>query len=247
MAKRTFFLFAMAAVLLAVSVFGGACAAEAGKDPAVRTILLWAGGANMDNPYDGPIADRLMKMMDAEIPDSVNIIVITGGNSMGWKPELPLEGTDSIRTDCNQVWRMKGAHDGQRGALELLEKDGLPGAEKASMSHPDTLKAFIDYGAANWPAEKYDLILIQHGGGTNGWGKDDVYPRADGKGIMSMEEICGALKEGAVDRFDLLCFYACLMGTVENAVMLSPYAETLVASRQLRPRQAPGGRYPRHL
>ena len=232
MAKRTFILFAMAAVLLAVSVFGGACAAEAGKDPAVRTILLWAGGANMDNPYDGPIADRLMKMMDAEIPDSVNIIVITGGNSMGWKPELPLEGTDSIRTDCNQVWRMKGAHDGQRGALELLEKDGLPGAEKASMSHPDTLKAFIDYGAANWPAEKYDLILIQHGGGTNGWGKDDVYPRADGKGIMSMEEICGALKEGAVDRFDLLCFYACLMGTVENAVMLSPYADTLVASEE---------------
>ena len=232
MAKRSFFLFAMAAVLLAVSLFGGACAAEAGKAPAVRTILLWAGGANMDNPYDGPIADRLMKMMDAEIPDSVNIIVITGGNSMGWKPELPLEGTDSIRTDCNQVWRMKGAHDGQRGALELLEKDGLPGAEKASMSHPDTLKAFIDYGAANWPAEKYDLILIQHGGGPNGWGKDDVFPREDGKAIMSMDEICGALKESAVDRFDILCFYACLMGTVENAVMLSPYADTLVASEE---------------
>lgn len=136
-----------------------------------------------------------MKMMDTEIPDSVNIIVLTGGTMYGWKPDLPLEGADSIRTNCNQVWRMKGAHDGQRGALVLLEKDGLPGAEKQSMSDPATLKAFIDYSAANWPADKYDIILIQHGGGTGGWGKDDVFFREDGKSVMSMDEICGALKE----------------------------------------------------
>ncbi|MCR4876772.1 MAG: hypothetical protein K5922_06345 [Clostridiales bacterium] len=73
---------------------------------------------------------------------------------------------------------MKGAHDGQQGALVLLEKDGVPGAEKGPMSHPDTLKAFIDYGAANFPAEEYDLILINHGGGPAlGWSLDEVYPR----------------------------------------------------------------------
>ena len=165
MRKRALILFAIAAVLLAVSLFGGACAADAGKEPAVRTILFWCDGANMDTPEAGPVAQRLIKMMDAEIPDSVNIIVLTGGVERGWIPDLPLEGADSIRTDCNQVWKMKGAHDGQRGALVLLEKDGLPGAEKGSMAHPDTLKAFIDYGAANWPAEKYDLILLNHGGG----------------------------------------------------------------------------------
>ena len=40
MKKRAFILFAMTAVLLAVFLFGGACAAEAGKEPAVRTILF---------------------------------------------------------------------------------------------------------------------------------------------------------------------------------------------------------------
>lgn len=70
----------------------------------------------MDHPYDGPIADRLNMMMDAEIPDDVNIIVITGGTLDGWKDDLSLEGADSVRTDCNQVWKMKGAHDGQRRA-----------------------------------------------------------------------------------------------------------------------------------
>jgi len=50
------------------------------------------------------------------------------------------------------------------------------------MSDPATLKAFIDYGVSNWPAETYDMILIQHGGEpTVGWGMDDVFPREDKK------------------------------------------------------------------
>ena len=236
MKKRAFILFAMTAVLLAVSVLGGACAAEAGKEPAVRTILFWCDGAGMDTPEAGPVAQRLIKMMDAEIPDSVNIIVLTGGVERGWSPDLPLEGADSIRTDCNQVWKMKGAHDGQRGALVLLEKDGLPGAEKGSMAHPDTLKAFIDYGAANWPAEKYDLILLNHGGGPAvGWGMDEVFKREDGMQLMSLPEICGALKDGAVEHFDFISFYACLMGSVEVAAALSPYTDTLIFSEENLP------------
>ena len=236
MKKRAFILFAMTAILLTVSLFGGACAAEAGKEPAARTILLWADGARMDTSEAGPVANRLIKMMDAEIPDSVNIIVLTGGVSDGWIPDLPLEGADSVRTDCNQVWKMKGAHDGQRGALVLLEKDGLPGAEKGSLVHPDTLKAFIDYGAVNWPAEKYDLILINHGAGPAlGWGMDEVFPREDGRLLMSLPEICGALKDSAVERFGFISFYACLMGSVEDAVMLSPYADTLVLSEENLP------------
>ena len=235
MKKRALILFAMAAVLLIGSVCGGCAAAEAGKEPAARTILLWANGARMDTREYGAVANRLIKMMEAEIPDTVNVIVLTGGVSDGWRPDLPLEGADSIRTDCNQIWKMKGAHDGQRGALVLLEENGLPGAEKGSLSHPDTLKAFIDYGAANWPAEKYDLILINHGAGPAlGWSMDEVFPRKDAP-VMSLPEICGALKGGSVERFDFICFYACLMGSVEDAVMLSPYADTLIFSEENLP------------
>ncbi len=154
MKKQAFILFAMTAVLLTVSVFGGACAAEDGKEPAVRTILLWAGGAGMEDPYSGPVSKRLNRMMEEEIPDNINIIVLTGGTNMGWWEDISLEGADSVRTDCNQVWKMKGTHDGQQGALVLLEADGLPGFEQRSMADPATLKAFIDYGAANYPAEK---------------------------------------------------------------------------------------------
>ena len=51
MNKRAFILFAMTAVLLTVSLFGGGCAAaEAGKEPAVRTILIFANGAELEQP-----------------------------------------------------------------------------------------------------------------------------------------------------------------------------------------------------
>lgn len=77
------------------------------------------------------------------------------------------------------------------------------------------------------------MILIQHGGGpASGWGKDDMFRREDGKAMMSVDEVCSALKESAVEHFDLLCFYACLMGNAEDAVMFSPYADTLVLSEE---------------
>ena len=236
MKKRAFILFAMTAVLLTVFLFSGAgAAAEAGKEPAARTIMILANGAHLENP-SARVSDRLMKTMNEEIPDSVNIIVLTGGVKGGWNPDLPLEGAESVRTDCNQVWKMKGAHDGQQGALVLLEENGLPGAEKSSLSHPDALKAFIDYGAANFPAEKYDLILMNHGAGPAlGWGMDEVYPREDGELVMSLPDTCRALKNSSVERFDFICFYACLMGSVEDAVMLSPYADTLIFSEENLP------------
>jgi hypothetical protein len=116
------------------------------------------------------------------------------------------------------------------------------GAEKGSLMHPDTLKAFIDYGAANYPAEKYDLILINHGAGPSlGWSMDEVFAREDGIQMMSMPETCKALKESTVERFDFVCFYACLMGSVEDAVMLSPYVDTLIFSEENLP--GPGAEF----
>ena len=102
-------------IILAVLLTFSACAqsdgngAEAGNstgandDSTTRTILLLASGAHAETPLFSPVSSRLNKMMEAEIPDSVNIIVLTGGTDEGWSEDLSLEGADSVRTDCNQV------------------------------------------------------------------------------------------------------------------------------------------------
>jgi hypothetical protein len=66
MNKRAFITFVTTAVLLAVSLFGGVGAAEAAKEPAVRTILIWADGASLENPQSGTVSKRLMDMMDMD-------------------------------------------------------------------------------------------------------------------------------------------------------------------------------------
>lgn len=72
----------------------------------------------------------------------------------------------------------------------------MSNAEQTPMSDPDRLRSVIDYGAKNYPADKYDLFLISHGGGPSmGWGSDEIFQRDDGKVIMSVDEICGALKD----------------------------------------------------
>ena len=60
------------------------------------------------------------------------------------------------------------------GKLVLLDGDGLNDkradieGDEEWMSDPQTLKDFIDYSVDNFPAEKYDLILWDHGGGPTG-------------------------------------------------------------------------------
>lgn len=64
----------------------------------------------MDTPYDGPIANSLNRMMEEEIPDSVNIIVLTGGTEEGWSWDLSLEGGDGSR-DYSEFYNLDRIRD----------------------------------------------------------------------------------------------------------------------------------------
>ena len=137
-----------------------AFAEENGK--AARTILMYFSGAHAETKYASYCSSFLNKVSDCEIPDDVNIIVLTGG-AEAWNDVLRLDGADDVRNDCNQVWKMTGAHNGKSGALVPIEPDGIKGAEALPMSDPAMLKAFLDYGAENYPAQKYDAVFMGHG------------------------------------------------------------------------------------
>ncbi len=114
------------------------------------------------------------------------------------------------------------------GGLNRLAAD----AGDSSMTDPDTLTGYITWCAEYFPANRNELIFWDHGGGSiSGYGYDQKYPQS---GSMSLAGINTALKNAGVT-FDFIGFDACLMATMENALMLSQYADYMIASEETEP------------
>lgn len=184
-----------------------------------------------------------------------------------YDPETGDAPEEGISVVYNQIWEAKGLDAAENpGKLVLLDRDGILGdgaeAKKAEgeyiedeiwgpayvtddvewMTDPEVLKAFIDYGAEHFPADKYDLILWDHGCGVcYGFGSE-VHDRNGayfGGAIMSFQDFVGALAETSVvkngAKFDFINFDACLMNGLESNLALSDYADYYIASADTEP------------
>ena len=182
-----------------------------GKDEV--TIMVYMCGTDLES-RSGMGTSDLQEMLAADLGDNVNLIVYTGGCNK-WKNNV-------VSSSVNQIYQIK---DGQ---MKLLKKD----AGKASMTNPDTLTEFIKYCDTNFPANRNQLIFWDHGGGSiSGYGYDE---KNKASGSMDLAEINQALLNAGVT-FDFIGFDACLMATLETALMLSPYADYLIASEETEP------------
>ncbi|MCR5507067.1 MAG: peptidase C11 [Lachnospiraceae bacterium] len=177
------------------------------------TIMVYMCGTDLESKY-GMGTNDLTEMTRADISDKINLIVYTGGCN-NWKNNV-------ISSKTNQIYRVRN------GQLERLEAD--MGSEV--MTKPATLSGFIKYCAKNYPATRNELILWDHGGGSiSGYGYDE---KSAMSGAMSLAGINTALADGGV-RFDFIGFDACLMATVENALMLEQYGDYMIASEETEP------------
>ncbi len=183
-----------------------------GKGQDEFTIMIYMCGTDLESRSGMATAD-LNEMLHAEISDKVNIIVETGGTS-DWKNNV-------ISSRTNQRYQVTS--DG----LILLE-DNLG---KKAMTDPDTLTDFIEYCTDNFEANRYALILWDHGGGsTQGYGYDEYFSNT----TMTLDEINTALNNAGC-KFDFVGFDACLMATYETAIMLNNHADYLIASEETEP------------
>ena len=177
------------------------------------TIMVYMCGADLES-RGGMASKDIQEMLSAKFDDKINLIIYTGGAKQ-WQNNV-------VSSSTNQIYQIK---DGKFICL----KDNLG---SAPMTKPETLSGFIKWGAANFPADRYDLIFWDHGGGsTGGYGYDEKFASA---GAMSLAGINTALKDGGVT-FDFVGFDTCLMATVENALVVSNYADYLVASEETEP------------
>lgn len=177
------------------------------------TLMVYMCGTDLESQNGMGTAD-IKEMLNADLGDRINLLIYTGGCSR-WRNNV-------VSNQYNQIYLVSG------GQLTRLENN----MGTASMTSPDTLTKFIQYGAKNYPANRMMLILWDHGGGSvSGYGYDEKYGRNQS---MSLAGLNTALKNGGV-KFDFIGFDACLMGTVENGIMLSQYADYMIGSEETEP------------
>ena len=175
----------------------------------------------------------------------------------------PIFGEDVVRHNpksqisgpYNQIWEAKGKGAAtDPGKLVLLDGNGLKNhraddqEDPEWMSDPATLQGFVNYCVDNYPAEKYDLILWDHGGGPTGGYALDVRREQSWfeSNSMTFGQILEALKNNKVTnlgdddssndkKFDCVNFDACLMGSTEVALGIADYTDYYIASPETVP------------
>ena len=188
-----------------------------GKGRDTVTVMIYMCGTDLESKYGMGTSD-LGEMVKATISDKVNVIVETGG-CKAWKNSV-------ISSSVNQIYQV------QTGGLKRLESN----FGTAYMTDPDNLASFIQYCTRNFPADRNILIFWDHGGGSlSGYGYDEKQGSGfTGTDSMTLPEINAALeKAGCV--FDWIGFDACLMATLETAMVCNNYADYMIASEESEP------------
>jgi len=179
------------------------------------TIMIYMNGSDLESEH-GAATDDLIEILESGLKsDYANIIIFTGG-SKAWQNDLIPE------YDC-VIWEVAD------GDIYRLVSIGLH-----NMMNAGTLSGFIDFSMYNFPADKYGLVLWDHGGGSiSGYGHDELF----GDDNMPLLDFNLALKRSAAanTRLEFIGFDTCLLGSVEMAVIAADYADYMIASEDLIP------------
>ncbi|MBQ5449159.1 MAG: hypothetical protein IIT57_03885, partial [Treponema sp.] len=175
------------------------------------TIMVFMCGTDLES-RNGMASNDLAEMAASNL-GKINLIVYTGG-CKSWR-------TKGISNSKNQIYQVTN------GSIKLLAEES-----SKKMIDPSTLSSFIKWTAGKFPANRYELIFWDHGGGSvSGYGYDEKYPSA---GSMTLAGINKALNDGGV-KFDFVGFDACLMATAETALMMNRHADYMIASEETEP------------
>jgi hypothetical protein len=160
------------------------------------------------------------------------MVYIDGDNSLdsyAWDDLSELESVSS--TDEINIVAQLDAYYSCSGTFRYYITGAAPGASypwysddivqtlpEQNMANPATLTSFVNWATTNYPADKYLLVLWNHGGG---WKEYDILTKGviwdDTSGdFMTMAELVQGLN-GINEKIDIIGFDACLMQMAEVA------------------------------
>ena len=239
-----------------------------------RVIMMFMDLTNLETLSEfGTI--NLLDLLRADIPDNTKIIITTGGTKK-WhmndynayknyakellyrgvnESDLKKEDYDKIDAKALELFDLYKTDVGRGTLLYEVVKDEnginrmdyMDTVQGKYMLDKTYLTDFINYCTNNYQADKYDLILSDHGGGIGGFGGDEIYEEdlANKKttenpdvsfSIKNMREAIADsdyVKNGK--KLDFLGFDACQMSTVEVALAFKDSADYLIMSEENEP------------
>ncbi len=160
-----------------------------------------------------------------------------------------------------QIDRFRGAFQGdgnwsgarryyvtQDNDLDRINSQMVEDLGEVNMADGQTLAGFIQWAATNFPADKYVLILSDHGMGWPGGWSDPAPGGSDpsraplaariGENLFLMEmdqAIRQGMQAAGINKFEMIGLDACLMSQIEVMTTLQPYARYAVASEETEP------------
>ena len=189
------------------------------EDAESWNVFVYLCGSDLESG-NGFASTDISEMMDSDSSKNVKFIVQTGGSTQ-WHNE----NIDSDKYDRFVI---------TEGQCEKVDE-----LDAGSMGDSKQLAEFLKWGTENYKADKNALIMWDHGGGSISGVCFDETTSAEGGNTdsLSLREIDEALSQvtSGDNKFELIGFDACLMGTVEAANMLSKHARYMVASQETEP------------
>lgn len=182
------------------------------------TVMVFLNSANTLFNFAAPNIDQMERVASDDVR-----FVVQWKNAKKLYPGSQFDGTRRYLVTPN---------DQSGVGSELVQNMG----DGVDMGKPETLKAFIQWTKANYPADRYAVLIWSHG---NGW----TYPGLSipVRATSFDDEFVSAIRlwqfptafQG--ERFDIVGFDACLMQMMETASDLRPFADYIVGSEENTP------------
>lgn len=182
-----------------------------GPNSVSRSIMIYMDGSNLES--DNKIATSDLDGISPSKVDleNVNVYLYTGGTKKWF---------NFVSNEENAIYKL--TEDG-------FKKEKI--YSKKNMGDPDTLSEFLTYVYKNSKTDKYDLVLYDHGGATDGAIYDDFTD--DNLSLTDFKKALELSPFNKRNKLETVLFRTCLNATIEVANSFKNYADYMVASEEV--------------
>lgn len=208
------------------------------------TIMLYMCASTLE--YDnrekiGLFSSDIIEILSVRnLPDTVKIIIETGGTKKWYLPSTAIDGKDNISATILQRWEVVPVSSSYK-VTDPYSDDSVTCYNKLKwvedlstnkMSESSSFQSFLTWGLNDYSADQLGVIISGHGGGVGGCAYDDNNNQYSltTKDVYSASK--SALDASSRDKFTWIGYDCCLMAGIDNASVNADCYEYMIGSQE---------------